>query len=57
MEDNMKFKDKLQRFMYGRYGPDNLYNFLFGLYIFIIIHHKECSVNYQMHTKCTKRGV
>jgi len=33
----MKFKDKLQRFMYGRYGPDNLYNFLFGLYIFIII--------------------
>lgn len=33
----MKFRDKLQRFMYGRYGPDNLYNFLFGLYLFIIV--------------------
>ena len=33
----MKFRNKLQKFMYGRYGPDNLYNFLFGLYIILIV--------------------
>ncbi len=33
----MKFKDKFQKFMYGRYGPDDLYNFLFILYIFLFI--------------------
>ncbi len=33
----MKFRDKFQNFMYGRYGPDDLYNFLFKLYIFLFI--------------------
>ena len=26
----MKFREKLARFLYGRYGADNLYNALFG---------------------------
>lgn len=33
----MRFRDKFQKFMYGRYGPDDLYNFLFKLYIFLFI--------------------
>lgn len=33
----MKWINKLQKFMYGRYGPDELYKFFFGLYIFVII--------------------
>lgn len=33
----MKWQSKLQKFMYGRYGVDELYKFLFGLYLFIII--------------------
>ena len=33
----MKFRDKLVRFMQGRYGPDNLYNFLFIIYIILFI--------------------
>ena len=33
----MKFIDKLQKFMIGRYGPDELYHFLFKLYIILLI--------------------
>ena len=33
----MKFIDKIRKFMYGRYGPDELYIFLFKLYIFLLI--------------------
>ncbi len=33
----MKLRDKFQKFMYGRYGSDDLYNFLFKLYIFLFI--------------------
>ena len=33
----MKYMDKIQKFMYGRYGADELYNFLFKLYIIILI--------------------
>ena len=33
----MKYIEKIQKFMYGRYGPDDLYHFLFKLYIFLLI--------------------
>lgn len=33
----MNFIYKLQKFMTGRYGPDDLYKFLLKLYIFIFI--------------------
>ena len=33
----MRFKDKLYKFMYGRYGVDSLYQFLFAVYIFLLI--------------------
>lgn len=33
----MKFITKLQKFMQGRYGPDELYNFLLILYILLFI--------------------
>lgn len=33
----MKFSDRLRTFMKGRYGPDELYNFLFIIYIFLFI--------------------
>ncbi|MBQ8681685.1 MAG: hypothetical protein IJ509_02100 [Bacilli bacterium] len=33
----MKWVYKLQRFMIGRYGPDELYKFLFKLYISLFI--------------------
>lgn len=33
----MKYIEKFQKFMYGRYGIDDLYNFLFKLYIVIIV--------------------
>lgn len=33
----MKFVNKVQKFMYGRYGVDDLYKFLFGLYIVLFI--------------------
>lgn len=33
----MKIIEKLRKFMYGRYGIDDLYNFMFRLYIFLII--------------------
>ena len=33
----MKWQDRLQKFMYGRYGIDDLYKFLFELYIILII--------------------
>ena len=33
----MKFIDKFRKFMYGRYGIDDLYNFLFYFYIFLCI--------------------
>lgn len=34
----MKYIEKIQKFMYGRYGPDDLYHFLFKLYfVFFII--------------------
>ena len=33
----MKWINKLQKFMIGRYGPDELYNFLLKLYIILFI--------------------
>ena len=33
----MKWINKLQKFMIGRYGPDELYNFLLKLYILLFI--------------------
>jgi len=33
----MKYIEKFQKFMKGRYGPDELYNFLFRLYIVLVI--------------------
>ena len=33
----MKFSDRLRNFMKGRYGPDELYNFLFIIYIILFI--------------------
>ena len=33
----MKFINKIQKYMYGRYGVDELYRFLFGLYILTFI--------------------
>lgn len=33
----MKYISKFRKFMYGRYGPDELYRFLFGIYIFLLI--------------------
>jgi len=33
----MKFSDRLRIFMKGRYGPDELYNFLFIIYIVLFI--------------------
>ena len=33
----MKFQDRLQKFMKGRYGSDDLYNFLFFLYVLLFI--------------------
>ena len=32
-----KFKEKLYRFMYGRYGNDNLNKFLFGTILVIFV--------------------
>ena len=32
-----RFKEKIYRFMYGRYGTDNLYNFLTWFTVFLII--------------------
>ena len=32
-----RFKEKVYRFMYGRYGTDNLYNFLTWFTVFLII--------------------
>lgn len=29
----MRFQDRIRQFMYGRYGVDNLYRFLFGTYL------------------------
>ena len=33
----MKFNKKIQKFMYGRYGPDELYMFLFKFYFLLLI--------------------
>jgi len=33
----MKFIDKLRKFMIGRYGPDELYTFLFRLYLVLFL--------------------
>lgn len=33
----MKWQNKLQNFMIGRYGIDELYSFLFGSYVFVLI--------------------
>jgi len=33
----MKYIEKIQKFMYGRYGPDDLYHFLFKLYFFLFV--------------------
>lgn len=33
----MKYIEKIRKFMYGRYGPDDLYHFLFKLYIVLLI--------------------
>lgn len=32
-----KFKNKIQRFFYGRYGGDTLNNVLLGVYLFIVL--------------------
>ena len=32
-----RFRDKLYRFMYGRYGTDELYNFLFVAFFVVWI--------------------
>lgn len=32
-----RLKQKFASFMYGRYGPDNLYNFMLVLYVVIIL--------------------
>ena len=33
----MKFVQKIGKFMYGRYGIDDLYKFLFKVYIVLLI--------------------
>ena len=33
----MNFNQKIQKFMYGRYGTDDLYKFLFKLYFILLI--------------------
>lgn len=33
----MKFINKLHKFMYGRYGPDDLYKFLFKIYVIMFL--------------------
>ena len=33
----MNFQERLKKFMNGRYGPDELYMFLFKLYIILLI--------------------
>lgn len=33
----MKFLTRLYKFMYGRYGIDELYHFIFFLYLFVVI--------------------
>ena len=33
----MKYQNKIQKFMIGRYGPDDLYYFLFKIYIILFI--------------------
>lgn len=33
----MKFMEKFQKFMYGRYGVDELYKFLMYLYIILVV--------------------
>ena len=33
----MKYIEKIRRFMYGRYGPDELYHFLFKVYIILLL--------------------
>lgn len=33
----MNWKNKIIKFMSGRYGPDELYKFLFGIYILVFI--------------------
>lgn len=33
----MKFVNKLQKFMYGRYGPDDLYKFLIYTYLVLFL--------------------
>ena len=41
----MKYISKFQKFMYGRYGADELYTFLFKVYILLLI------INLFVHTK------
>ncbi len=45
-----KFREKMYRFMYGRYGTDELYNFLSYLNIFLII-------AYSITILCMKEGL
>ena len=33
----MKFINKVYKFMYGRYGPDDLYKFLFTIYFLLLL--------------------
>jgi len=33
----MKYSNKFKKFMYGRYGPDELYMFLFKIYLALLI--------------------
>ena len=44
-EFNMTFINKIQKFMVGRYGPDELYKFLFKCYVALII------INLFLHNK------
>lgn len=41
-----KFKEKIYRFMYGRYGTDKLYNFTFVLTLILLV--AELVVNYAL---------
>lgn len=41
----MKFRDKLIRFMYGRYGVDSLYKGLLALYVILLV------INIFVHSK------
>lgn len=41
----MKFINKIQRFMYGRYGSDELYMFLFKIYLVLFFINLFCKLD------------